>query len=415
MSNNDDKIWLFLKSKGLTDYACAGIIGNLFCESGNRPNNLQNSYEKILGMDDVTYTAKVNSGEYTNFVHDSAGYGLAQWTYWSRKENLLKYAKSRNVSIDDLQMQLDFLWVELANTTLVGKLNACTSVYDATKIFMCEFERPADQSENAIQRRAGYSQQFYNKYAGGNNDNTDDNGEKEVTYSNSPLATEHLDLNKNSNPRNAYYSDTKTNYNPTGVIDKIALHHMAGKMTAKACAQMHYNTNGASANYYIGYDGEICLGVDESRRAWTTGSRECDSHAVTIECSNDINKEPWTVSDKSYNSTIRLIADICKRNGIKRVNFTGDKSGNLVMHKWYAATACPGTYLSGKFGDIANKVNAILAEIDPQPMPDPEPETKTLYCVQVGAFANKANADRLCKELESKGYKPFVVEKEVKM
>ena len=94
--------------------------------------------------------------------------------------------------------------------------------------------------------------------------------------------------------------------------------------------------------------------------------------------------------------------------------FTGDKSGNLVMHKWYQATACPGTYLSGKFGDIANKVNEILGD-NPQPQPTPQPDdgTVTLYCVQVGAFANKANADRLCAELESKGYKPFVVEKQV--
>lgn len=413
MSDINDIIWNFLKSKGFTDYACAGIEGNLYAESGCRPNNLQNTYEKLLGMTDEEYTRKVDSGEYTNFVHDSAGFGLSQWTFWSRKENLLNYAHQRDTSIADLQMQLDFLWIELANTTLIGKLNACTSVYDATKIFMCEFERPANQSDLAIQGRSTIAQKFYDQYASG--DSSKDDGGNEVTYSNSPLATEHLDLNKNSNPRNAYYSDTKTNYNPTGVIDKIALHHMAGKMTAKSCAQMHYNTNGASANYYIGYDGEICLGVDESRRAWTTGSRECDSHAVTIECSNDINKEPWTVSDKSYNATIRLIADICKRNGIKRVNFTGDKSGNLVMHKWYAATACPGTYLSGKFGDIASKVNAILEQIDPQPTPepDPEPETRTLYCVQVGAFANKANADNLCKKLESEGYKPFVVEKQV--
>jgi N-acetyl-anhydromuramyl-L-alanine amidase AmpD len=411
MSSNDDQIWFFLKSKDLNDYACAGIIGNLFCESGNRPNNLQNSYEKILGMDDVTYTAKVNSGEYANFVHDSAGYGLAQWTYWSRKQGLLDFIKKRGVSIDDLFGQLDWLWCEMtANTTLINELRSCQSVYEATKIFMCEFERPADQSESAIQRRASYSQQFYNKYAGSKPQ--EDDTDMGVTYSNSPLATDHVDLNKNSNPRNATYKEGC--YNPTGVINKIALHHMAGVMSARQCAEMHKKSSGASANYYVGKDGEICLGVDESRRAWTTGSRECDSYAVTIECSNSQNGEPWLVSDKSYNATVRLIADICKRNGIKRVNFTGDKSGNLVMHKWYQATACPGTYLSGKFGDIANKVNEILgANPQPQPTPQPDDGTVTLYCVQVGAFANKANADRLCAELESKGYKPFVVEKQV--
>ena len=406
MSDINRQIWDFLKSKGLTDYACAGVEGNLYCESGCRPNNLQNTYEKSLGLSDEEYTAQVDSGIYTNFVHDSAGYGLAQWTYWSRKENLLNYARQRDVSIANLQMQLDFLWIELANTTLVGKLNACTSVYDATKIFMCEFERPANQSDLAIQGRSTISQKFYDQYATGDNDNMS------VTYSNSPLATDHVDLNKNSNPRNAYYSDTKQTYNPTGVIDRVILHHMAGKMTARACAEMHYRSTGASANYYIGYDGEICLGVDESRRAWTTGNREVDSYGITIECSNSQNDEPWPVSDASYNSCIKLIADICKRNDIKRVNFTGDKSGNLLMHRWYQNTACPGTYLSSRFGDIASKVNAIL---EGEPGPDPEPETKTLYCVQVGAFAIKSNADKLCKELESQGYKPFVVEKQVKI
>ena len=403
MSDINRQIWDFLKSKGLTDYACAGVEGNLYCESGNRSNNLQNTYEKSLGMTDEEYTRKVDSGEYTNFVKDSAGYGLAQWTYWSRKQNLLQYAHDRDTSIGDLEMQLDFLWLEMSNSGIVSKLNACQSVYDASTLFMCEFERPANQSDLAKQGRANIAQKFYNQYATG--------GDIPMPqYSNSTLATDHVNLDKNSNPRNDYYSDTKQTYNPTGVINKIALHHMAGKMTARSCAEMHYRSSGASANYYIGYDGEICLGVDESRRAWTTGSRECDSYAVTIEASNDSGAPDWHVSDKTYESTIKLIADICKRNGIKRVNFTGDKSGNLVMHKWYQNTACPGPYLSGKFEDIANRVNAIL-----DGEPDPEPETMTLYCVQVGAFAIKSNADKLCAQLRDQGYEPFVVEKQVKV
>ena len=406
MSDINKQIWEFLKSKGLTDYACAGVEGNLYAESGCRSNNLQNTYEKSLGMTDEEYTRKVDSGEYTNFVHDSAGYGLAQWTYWSRKENLLKYAHSRDTSIGDLEMQLDFLWVEMVNSTIVSKLNACQSVYDATVIFMCEFERPANQSDLAKQGRYTIAQKFYDQYATG--------GDNMVQYSNSPLATDKVDLTKNSNPRNAYYSDTGKNYNPTGEITKITIHHMAGIMGARQCAEMHQRSSGASANYYIGKDGEICLGVDESRRAWTSGSRENDSIAITIEVSNDIIGEPWSVSDKAYNACIQLCADICKRNGIKRINYTGDKSGNLTMHKWFQNTQCPATYLSARFGDIASKVNAILeGEPQPDPTPDPEPETRTLYCVQVGAFAVKENADKLCAKLESEGYKPFVVEKQV--
>ena len=112
-TTNEEKIWNYLKSKGLNDYGCAGLMGNLFAESGLRPNNLQNSFEKKLGYTDDGYVAAVDSGKYTNFVRDSAGFGLAQWTYWSRKQALLDYARKMKKSIGDLDMQLDFLWQEL--------------------------------------------------------------------------------------------------------------------------------------------------------------------------------------------------------------------------------------------------------------------------------------------------------------
>ena len=60
MSDINKQIWEFLKSKGLTDYACSGVEGNLYCESGCRSNNLQNTYEKSLGMSDEEYTRKVD-------------------------------------------------------------------------------------------------------------------------------------------------------------------------------------------------------------------------------------------------------------------------------------------------------------------------------------------------------------------
>lgn len=58
----------------------------------------------------------MDSGKYTGFVHDSAGYGLAQWTFWSRKEALLNYVKATGASIGDLETQLGFLWKELAES-----------------------------------------------------------------------------------------------------------------------------------------------------------------------------------------------------------------------------------------------------------------------------------------------------------
>lgn len=78
-------IWDYFKEQGLNDYGIAGLMGNLYAESGLKPTNLQNTYEKKFGYTDAEYTAAVDQKIYTNFVNDSAGYGLAQWTYYSRK------------------------------------------------------------------------------------------------------------------------------------------------------------------------------------------------------------------------------------------------------------------------------------------------------------------------------------------
>ena len=73
-------------------------------------------------MSDAEYTAAVDNGSYTNFVHDKAGYGLAQWTYYSRKQALFDYAKAAAASIGDLNMQLAFLWQELQGYKSVMKV-----------------------------------------------------------------------------------------------------------------------------------------------------------------------------------------------------------------------------------------------------------------------------------------------------
>ena len=106
--NNEEKIWNYLKGAGLNDCGAAGLMGNLYAESGLRPDNLQNTYEKKLGMTDASYTAAVDGGTYTGFVRDCAGYGLAQWTYWSRKQGLFNFAKAAGRSIGDLEMQACF-------------------------------------------------------------------------------------------------------------------------------------------------------------------------------------------------------------------------------------------------------------------------------------------------------------------
>lgn len=165
--DNPSTIWNFFKGKGLNDYAVAGIMANIYAESGFKPTNLQNTYEKKLGYTDDGYTAAVDSGAYTNFIKDSAGYGLAQWTYWSRKQALLEYAQSVGKSIGDLSMQLDFMWEEMQRyKSMMTTLNSATSVLEASNAVLLQYERPTDQSESAQNRRAGYGQTYYDKYAG---------------------------------------------------------------------------------------------------------------------------------------------------------------------------------------------------------------------------------------------------------
>ena len=108
-------IWDTLFSAIGNAYGAAGVMGNLYAESGLHSNNLQSTYEKKLGMTDAQYTAAVDEKTYTSFVEDKAGYGLAQWTYWSRKKALLAFAQEKGKSIGDLRIQLEFLCKELAS------------------------------------------------------------------------------------------------------------------------------------------------------------------------------------------------------------------------------------------------------------------------------------------------------------
>ena len=164
---NKQIIWDYFKQKGFTDYGIAGLMGNLYVESGFNPKNLQNTGNKKLGITDEEYTARVDSGvySYNQFCYDSNGYGLAQWTYHSRKASLYNYVKKRGKSIGDLQTQLAFLWSELKGyKAVVDTLKTAKTVREASDAVMLKFERPADQSEKARAKRASYGETLYNEF-----------------------------------------------------------------------------------------------------------------------------------------------------------------------------------------------------------------------------------------------------------
>ena len=138
-------------------------------ESGLIPTNLQNTCEKKLGYTDAAYTAAVDSGAYTNFAKDGAGYGLAQWTYHTRKAALLAFAKAAGKSVGDLETQLAFLVHELGGSfpAVLSALKTAKTVRAASDVVLLKFERPANQGEAVKQKRAQYGQVYYDKFAKG--------------------------------------------------------------------------------------------------------------------------------------------------------------------------------------------------------------------------------------------------------
>ena len=187
-------------------------------------------------------------------------------------------------------------------------------------------------------------------------------------------------------------------------IDKITIHHMAGNLSIERCGEV-FQERAASTNYGVGSDGRIGMYVEEKDRSWASDSRENDHRAVTMEVANDGGDPNWHVSDKALESTIKLCVDICKRNGIPKLNFTGDATGNLTMHQYFTATACPGPYLKSKFQYIADEVNRRLGSEEKE-----ETSNDTLYRVQVGAFKEKANADAQLAKVKAAGFNTYLVQ-----
>lgn len=192
-------------------------------------------------------------------------------------------------------------------------------------------------------------------------------------------------------------------------IKKITIHHMAGNLTVETCGNVFAPTSRkASSNYGIGTDGRVGMYVEEKNRAWTSSSAANDNQAVTIEVANDQIGGDWHVSDTALNKLIELCVDICKRNGIEKLIYTGDATGNLTRHNMFAATNCPGAYLQSKFPYIASEVNKRLGAT--APVQTPNVDSKVLYRVQTGAFSNKDNAVALEGKLKAQGFDTYIVQ-----
>ena len=350
-NNNPEKMFNFLRQQGFTEAGSAAVVGNGYAESGCSPINLQNNGNRELDMTDEQYTAAVDNGTYTNFVNDKYGYGIFQWTYWSRKQNLLNYAKSKGGSIGDLEMHMNFLMQELnaGYKPLLNILRTSNSVSECSNAFMLQFERPANQSVENQNKRVSYGREFYNKFCG--------KGGTTMGYTNSPL----VDCVKMS----PNHSGKRTHR-----IDRITPHCVVGQCSAERIGDCFPAGREASCNYGIGYDGRVCLIVDEANRSWCTSSNANDQRAITIECASD-STHPYAFKDACYKKLVKLCIDICQRNGIKKMLWINNKEkalnyepkageGIFTVHRWYANKSCLGDWMYNRMGQLCDEVNAGL-------------------------------------------------------
>lgn len=127
----------------------------------------------------------------------------------------------------------------------------------------------------------------------------------------------------------------------TQKISKITIHHMAGVMSVEGFGEIvSKESRGMSANYAIGSDARVGLFCPEEDRSWCSSSPWNDHRAVTIEVSNSACTPDWPIADHVWAKLIDLCVDICKRNDIPKLTFTGDQNGSLTFHYMFTSTAC---------------------------------------------------------------------------
>ena len=232
-----------------------------------------------------------------------------------------------------------------------------------------------------------------------------------MSYTNSPLVV--------YTKRSPHHSGLRTHS-----IDRITPHCVVGQCTAETLGEVFNGTRDVSSNYGIDKSGRVGLYVDEKNRSWCSSSRENDQRAITIECASDTT-EPYAFRDVVYAKLIDLCVDICKRNGKSKLLWFGDKTKTLnytpkademilTVHRWFSATACPGTWMMNRMGDLAKQVTAKLQGGTTSGGDKPGGTSETLYRVrktwtdsktQKGAFKVLANA-KACADANP-GYSVF--------
>lgn len=345
-STNAEKIWNFCKSKGMTDYGCAGVLGNMDCESGLIPNNMEDTYQQRLCYTDAEYTAAVNSESYTNFARDAVGFGLCQWSSFDRKQALLNYARSCGYSIDDLEMQLNFFLKELMEKfpAVLDILKTATSVLQASNSMLLQYERPLNSGASVQALRASYSQKYYDRFAGKTVEVRYNMGYATVKKGSNTKMSEHFSSNEFDCHGSGCCTETIINEKLVEYLEKIREHF--GKpiqiTSGYRCVRHNSNIGGATGSRHSKGDAAdiVITGVtprEVAKYAESVGIKgiglyetSADGHFVHIDTREA--KSFWygqACSPRTtfYNSTITQPAtNASNQNFIKR----GDRGSNVV-------------------------------------------------------------------------------------
>ncbi|MBO5715004.1 MAG: hypothetical protein J6S23_01260 [Clostridia bacterium] len=178
-------IWDTLLAEIGNKYGVAALMGNLQAESGLYPDRVQGDVPYSSYSQE--YTADVDSGvisEY-DFVYNGpngGGYGLAQWTYYTRKQKLYdlwQSNKSYYKSIGSVQLALDYLILELQTSfkDVWDTLKETPNIRIASNMVLHDFEAPADQSSAVEDLRESMGQEIYNTFASGSSGGGGDSGD----------------------------------------------------------------------------------------------------------------------------------------------------------------------------------------------------------------------------------------------
>lgn len=161
----------------------------------------------------------------------------------------------------------------------------------------------------------------------------------------------------------------------THSIDRFTPHCIVGEWTAKQGADYFVNSGKhASANYIIGKDGDIAIGVEEGDRAWTSSSSANDNRAITVECASE-KTSPYTFPQKTYDALIKLCCDVAIRYNKTKLVYIANKEEaikyepkegelQLTLHRFFANKSCPGDWFILMIPDFISKVNSVIGGYD---------------------------------------------------